>query len=121
MLAKARKVDSYENMSRQQLGSLRMSSAAAPAACLPQYLKDPHLSLQNLLQDLLQDLKNSCLFLPQDQKHLHHYTNTKGYWPKKIAGAFDGNHVEYKSESGGAGLSIEKYTLKTLDHISVVS
>ena len=55
---------------------------------------------------------------PETPPPLH---QPKGYWPKKIAGAFDGNHVEYKSESGGAGLSIEKYTLKTLDHIYVVS
>ena len=76
MLTKARKVNSYENMSRQQLEStFTIPSAPTPTQRLaPQSKKCMYLPAskpENVHTIIPQELKNVHLCLPQDLQHLH--------------------------------------------------
>ena len=76
MLAKARKVDSYENMFRQKPESIFIMSSAPPPIQrpAPRSNKRMHLSAstpKNMHLIMPQDLKSIHLCLPQDLQHLH--------------------------------------------------
>ena len=126
MLAKARGIDGYENMSRQQLESIFTTPSFNPILNLNQDLKNVHLYLlQQLLQDLknvrllklqhkFQGLTNLNLRLPQNQKNLLAHPKIK----KRLQGPSTISILNTKVKVINNYQS--KNTVKTLDHIYVI-